>query len=177
MNRETASRHELAASSRTVLGIDPGLAALGYGVVSVARRTAAFIASGTITTSSRNAYADRLKKLYDRVQEILREFHPAVLVMERPIYCQNVRTALALGQAGGVAVLAAAHCGIQLVEFTPLQVKKAVTGKGNASKEQVQKMVDLILRLDSPVGSEHESDALACAICYAHSMEFPRAPR
>lgn len=90
--------------------------------------------------------------------------------MERPIYCQNIKTALSLGQAGGAAILAAADAGVKLVEFTPLQVKKAVTGKGNAAKEQVRKMVELILGLKEPLGSEHESDALACAICYAHSL-------
>jgi len=166
-----------ADETRLIIGIDPGLAALGYGVVTARNRTAAFVASGTITTSSRNPYAHRLKKLYEAVQDVLREFQADVVVMERPIYCQNVRTALALGQAGGVAVLAAANSGVDLVEFTPLEVKKAVTGKGNAGKEQVQRMVALILALKTPVGSEHESDALACAICYAHSAGMPLGRR
>lgn len=153
-----------------IMGVDPGLAALGFGVVSAHRRNASYITSGTITTSSRNVYADRLKKLYQELQSVLEEHRPAILVMERPIYCQNIKTALTLGQAGGVAVLAAANAGVKLVEFTPLQVKKSVTGKGNASKEQVWKMVELILGLKEPLGSEHESDALACAICYTHSI-------
>jgi len=158
---------------KTILGIDPGLAALGYGIVATEKRNATYIGSGTITTSSRQSYAVRLKKLFDEMLEVFTRYQPSNVVMERPIYCQNVRTALSLGQAGGAAILAAASVGIELVEFTPLEVKRAVTGKGNASKEQVQKMVELILRLKEPVGSEHESDALACAICYSHSLGSP----
>jgi crossover junction endodeoxyribonuclease RuvC len=160
-----------------ILGIDPGLGALGYGIVSVRNRNATYVSSGTITTSSRSTYEARLKKLHEDVRAVIVTHRPAVVVMERPIYCQNVKTALSLGQAGGVAILAAAEAGVKLVEFTPLQVKKAVTGKGNAAKEQVKKMVELILRLQEPLATEHESDALACAICHAHSLDLQSTRR
>ena len=152
-----------------VLGIDPGLATMGYGIVRKAKPRVEYVAGGTIATSSRRPYAERLNKLYTGVCTIIEQHRPQVLVMERPIYCQNIKTALTLGQAGGMAVLAAARHDVQLVEYAPSEVKLAVVGKGRATKEQVLRMVSTIIKLPEPLTSEHVADALACAICFAHS--------
>lgn len=152
-----------------VLGIDPGLAALGYGVVRAEKGIAAYVDSGTLTTKPKDPYHVRLLQLYDGICGLIEHTKPDVLVMERPIYAQNVKTAQILGQAGGMALLAGAKHGIMVVEFTPLEVKKSIVGKGNASKEQVQKMVSVLLKHSEPFSSEHASDALACAICHVHS--------
>lgn len=152
-----------------ILGIDPGLSALGYGIVDSVRGKPVYVASGTITTSASSPYGERLDHLYSRISELIVQHRATVLAMERPIYCQNVRTALALGQAGGMAILAAVRNGLDLHEFTPAEVKQAIVGKGRASKDQVQKMVRILLSLGELPESSHAADALACSICYVHS--------
>lgn len=152
-----------------ILGVDPGLSAMGCGLIEKSARGLALLAGETIKTSPQLAFPDRLRRLYEEVARVIQTHRPDVLVMEKPIYCQNMKTALTLGQAGGMAILAAAEAGVELVEFTPLEVKKATTGKGRATKEQVQKMVRVLLGLKAAPADEHISDALACAVCYAHS--------
>lgn len=152
-----------------ILGVDPGLSAMGYGVIERVNDRLALADAATITTTARLPYPERLKKLHEGIMEVLCRHQPEVLVMEKPIYCQNMKTALILGQAGGMAILAAVTQKVELVEFTPLEVKKAITGNGRAGKEQVQKMVKVLLSLQELPADEHISDALACALCYAHS--------
>ena len=167
-------RDAIRGGKMKILGIDPGLRAMGYGVVAREGAVLRLVDSGTIETRAKDPFPDRLRRLYTGVTEVIARHQPDVLVMEKPIYCQNMKTALVLGQAGGAAILAAAQAGIELVEFTPLEVKKAVTGKGRAGKEQVQKMVKVLLDLRELPPVDHISDALACAICYAHSEKLLR---
>ncbi len=155
--------------SLRILGVDPGLSAMGWGLIEKAAGGLAWIAGETIKTSPRLAFQERLRRLHDEISRVIETQHPDILAMEKPIYCQNIKTALTLGQAGGMAILAAAEAGVEVVEFTPLEVKKATTGKGKATKEQVQKMVRVLLELKALPSDEHVSDALACAVCYAHS--------
>lgn len=155
-----------------VLGIDPGLSAMGYGLIEMGERSLALVDSGTIRTAPKVQFPDRLSYLYREVSRVIAEYRPEALVMEKPIYCQNMKTALVLGQAGGMAILAAAEAGVELHEFTPLEVKKAITGKGGASKEQVQKMVKVLVGMNETIADEHISDALACAVCFAHSRKL-----
>jgi crossover junction endodeoxyribonuclease RuvC len=152
-----------------VLGIDPGLAALGYGLVRSENGLAVYVGSGTFTTNSKDPYHVRLMKLFDGICGVIEREKPDVLVMERPIYAQNVKTAQILGQAGGMALLAGAQKGLTVMEFTPLEIKKSVVGKGRATKEQIQRMVAVLLKLPKPLPSEHACDALACAISYVQS--------
>lgn len=152
-----------------IMGVDPGLSALGFGIVDKDGDRLRVVSTGTIQTKPAWGFPGRLQYLHDRVRSVIDEFKPEALVMEKPIFCQNIKTALTLGQAGGMAVLAAAETGLQFYEFTPLEVKKAVTGNGRAAKDQVSRMVQVLLAHDEPLDSEHVSDALACAICYAHS--------
>jgi len=159
----------LQGEKKRVLGIDPGLRAMGYGVVESSQGKAVYVSSGTITTRPKDSYAQRLRWLHDEVGALIQRYKPQVLVMERPIYCQNVKTALTLGQVGGMAILAAIENDVALVEFTPAEVKQAVAGKGRAAKDQVEKMTRVLLSLSEALPSSHASDALACAICYVHS--------
>ena len=151
-----------------VLGIDPGLANCGYGVV--ARRGHRLIATdgGVIETSARLAPERRLAVLHERLAALLDEHRPDALALEALYFGQNVRTAFAVGQARGVALLAAGQRGVPCQDYTPQQVKGAVCGAGRAGKGQVARMVQALLSLPEPPRPEHAADALAVAICHAN---------
>ena len=155
-----------------VLGIDPGTAATGYGVV--ARRGGRLIAldGGVIATAPGTALERRLAAIHDRVDELLSIHTPAAMAVEDLYFGRNVRSALAVGQARGAILLAAGRRGVPCVAYTPQQVKGAVCGSGNAAKDQVQRMVGALLGLTELPRPDHAADALAVAICHAN-----RAPR
>lgn len=155
--------------ARRILGIDPGLRALGYGVIDAGGRRPSLVAFGAVLTRSDRPLPERLKILYDGLRAVILEHEPGHMVFERLIYCKNASTALLLGQARGAAILAGANAGLPMTEFNPTEIKSAVTGRGRAGKEQVQKMVALILSLPEPPEPDHAADALAAAIAYAHS--------
>jgi crossover junction endodeoxyribonuclease RuvC len=149
-----------------VLGIDPGLAATGYGVV--ARRGGRLLAldGGVIDTPARHPPEARLAAIFDRVGALLGEHDPCAVAIEALYFGQNVRTAFAVGQARGVALLAAGQRSVPCVDYTPQQVKSAVCGSGRAVKGQVQDMVKRLLGLPEPPRPDHAADALAVAICH-----------
>lgn len=151
-----------------VLGIDPGLANTGYGVV--ARRGARLVAldGGVVTTAARAPLGDRLRLLHARVEGLLDEHRPDAVALEALYFGRNATSALAVGQARGVVLLAAAHRGLHCVDYTPQQVKGAVCGSGAAGKEQVGLMVQALLSLAEPPRPDHAADALAVAICHAN---------
>ena len=151
-----------------VLGIDPGLANCGYGVV--ARRGNRMIATdgGVIETSARLAPERRLAVLHERLAALLDEHRPDSLALEALYFGQNVRTAFAVGQARGVVLLAAGQRGVPCQDYTPQQVKGAVCGAGRADKGQVARMVQALLSLPDPPRPDHAADALAVAICHAN---------
>ena len=151
-----------------VLGIDPGLANCGYGVV--ARRGHRLIATdgGVIETSARLAPERRLAVLHERLAALLDEHRPDALALEALYFGQNVRTAFAVGQARGVVLLAAGQRGVPCQDYTPQQVKGAVCGAGRADKGQVARMVQALLSLPEPPRPDHAADALAVAICHAN---------
>jgi crossover junction endodeoxyribonuclease RuvC len=151
-----------------VLGIDPGLSAMGWGLLEKQGSRLRVLDSGTIKTTPSTPFVQRLRQLRDEIAEVIAQWQPDAVAMEKPIYCQNMKTALLLGQAGGMAMLAAAEAGLEVTEFTPLEVKKAITGSGRAGKDQVLRMVRALLALDKAPSDDHVSDALGCAICYAH---------
>ena len=151
-----------------ILGIDPGLSAMGYGIIEKENQSISLIISDTIRSSSKTPFPERLSQLYLGITQVIEEFQPDVLVMEKPIYCQNMKTALVLGQAGGMAILACAIFNLKFYEFTSLEVKKSISGSGKANKEQVQKMVKVLLNLKECNMNDHQSDALACAICLCY---------
>ena len=149
-----------------VLGIDPGLANTGYGVV--ARRGGRLVAldGGVIETAAGIAIEVRLAELHAGLTELLAEHAPDAVALEDLYFGANVRTAFAVGQARGVAMLAAGQSAIECFSYTPQQVKAAVCGSGRAAKEQVAWMVKSMLALEAPPASDHASDALAVAICH-----------
>jgi crossover junction endodeoxyribonuclease RuvC len=151
-----------------ILGIDPGLASTGYGVV--ARRGGRLLAldGGVIETAAALAQERRLAEIHDAVQALIEEHAPDALALEQLYFGQNARTAFAVGQARGAAMLAAGQRCIDCFSYTPQQVKGAVCGSGRAEKDQVARMVGALLSLSEPPRSDHAADALAVAICHAN---------
>jgi crossover junction endodeoxyribonuclease RuvC len=158
-----------------VLGIDPGTAITGYGIVRSDGQTLESVTFGTITTAAGLSLPDRLERLYGELEELIRTYHPTQAAVEELFFAKNARTALSVGHARGVVLLALVHGGLSTHEYTPLQVKQAVTGYGRATKEQMQQMVRLLLGLPSIPQPDDAADALAVAICHAHS--YPLASR
>lgn len=158
-----------------ILGIDPGIALVGFGIVDV-RPKGGLVAGtyGHLSTESGMPVPDRLKILYDDTCTIIREYRPDVVAVEELFFNKNAKTAITASQARGVLILAAVNCGVEVAEYTPLQVKQAVAGYGRASKQQVQAMVTRLLRLKEIPRPDDTADALAVAICHANSMEMEK---
>ncbi|MCU0678994.1 MAG: crossover junction endodeoxyribonuclease RuvC [Planctomycetes bacterium] len=154
---------------KIILGIDPGIADTGYGIIAVSGGRLACIDYGSITTPAKMAMAERLEWLARELHRIIKKHKPDLVAIEQLFFCQNAKTALMVGQARGVIMLSARWNRKQIVEFTPLQVKQAVSAYGKASKLQVQKMVKLLLSLDCLPKPDDAADALAVAICAANS--------
>jgi crossover junction endodeoxyribonuclease RuvC len=150
-----------------VLGIDPGTASTGYGVVE--SRGAQLLArdGGVVSTAPRQGLEARLVEIHTRIAQLLNEHRPDAMAVEDLYFGQNVRSAFAVGQARGVVMLAAGQRGVPCLSYTPQQVKSAVCGSGAAAKEQVQRMVGALLALPQPPRPDHAADALAVAICHA----------
>lgn len=161
-----------------VLGVDPGLAITGYGLL--AENPAgeiAVITYGAITTSASQPVATRLVRLYDALVELIDHHHPDVMAVEHLFFGRNVTTAFIVGQARGVALLCAAQRGLEVVEYKPAEVKQAVAGYGRADKQQVQQMVRTLLHLPATPRPDDVADALAIALCHVHSARFATLTR
>jgi crossover junction endodeoxyribonuclease RuvC len=152
-----------------ILGIDPGIADTGYGVIVVAGSQLTCLAYGSIKTSAKLEMSERLETLFKELNKIIKKYQPAIMAVEQLFFCNNVKTALMVGQARGVIILAARQNKKSVVEFTPLQVKQAVAAYGQADKVQVQKMVKLLLNLKEIPKPDDAADALAVAICASNS--------
>jgi crossover junction endodeoxyribonuclease RuvC len=148
------------------LGIDPGLSRCGYGLVRRGRDGLEVASAGVIRTPTADPLATRLASLYREVCRLLDEARPDVVVVERVLFQANARTAMAVGQASGVALVAAAQVECPVVQYSPNEVKQAVTGYGSATKEQVQRMVQALLKLPTRPRPPDVADALALAICH-----------
>ena len=152
-----------------VLGIDPGTATTGYGVVEKRGSRLHHIAHGTITTPAGTHFADRLKTIFKEAQELIEKYSPDAVAIEKLFFSRNVTTGITVAQARGVLALSAALAEIPIGEFSPLEVKNAVVGYGKASKKQVQEMVKVLLNLDDIPRPDDAADALAIAICQTHT--------
>lgn len=157
-----------------IIGIDPGTATTGYGVVEKVGSSPRMLDFGAITTSPRKSPPARLLDIYDRINEILEQYQPDVVVMERLFFAKNQTTAIAVSKACGVIQFAAAQRGIPVVEYTPMEVKQAVVGYGGAEKQQVQYMIQRILGLRDVPKPDDAADALALCVCHAHSEKLKR---
>jgi crossover junction endodeoxyribonuclease RuvC len=162
----------------TILGIDPGTAATGYGVIEQvdAPRLAVLVECGVIRTRPRDPLPVRLQDIFDGVVELIERYHPDVLAVEDVFYARNVRTTIVLGHARGVVLLAGAQAGLRIHEFPPAEIKKAVVGTGGASKEQVQFMVTRLLRLRTAPHPTDAADGVAAALTYCLTSRAPRLP-
>jgi crossover junction endodeoxyribonuclease RuvC len=157
-----------------VLGIDPGTAVTGYGVVHGERmQTPRLIECGIIRTHARDPLANRLKEIHDGIVELIQRHRPDALAIEDVFYARNVRTTVVLGHARGVVLLAAANASLIIAEYPPAEIKKAVVGTGAATKEQVQFMVTRLLRLKTPPQPADASDGVAAALAYILRMGTP----
>jgi len=155
-----------------ILGIDPGIALTGFGIVEKEGVGIKAGSYGHISTESGTPVPDRLKILYDDMVNIVREYRPDVVAVEELFFNKNAKTAIIAAQARGVIILSAVNNGVDVAEYTPLQVKQAVIGYGRASKHQVQFMVKELLRLKEIPKPDDTADALAIAICHANSMDI-----
>ena len=165
-----------------IFGIDPGSERTGYGCVETEGSRYRIITSGAIRTSASASFPEKLLKIHAGLAALLGECQPDCVAIENLFYSNNARSALKLGHARGVAMLAAVQSGVPVFEYTPAEVKRAVVGYGRAEKHQVQQMVTLILGLATLPTPFDASDALAIAICHSHSqaplgVEVPKAPR
>ena len=150
-----------------VLGIDPGTAVTGYGVVEPANgRPGRLIECGVIRTNARDQMSDRLDSLFEGVTELIERHRPATLAVESSFHGKNVRTTMVLGQARGVILLAGARAGLEIVEFPPAQVKQSIVGRGGAAKAQVGYMIQQLLRLAGPPAPSDAADGVAVALTY-----------
>ncbi|BBB92858.1 MAG TPA: crossover junction endodeoxyribonuclease RuvC [Methylomusa anaerophila] len=150
------------------LGIDPGTAICGYGLVEQSGSRLRAVTYGAVQTRSDLEAADRLLKVYEGIELLIKNYHPDIVGVEQLFFNKNVRTAMAVGQAKGVVLLAAVQNGVSVAEFTPLQVKQSVVGYGNAAKEQVIYMTQRLLNLSQKPHPDDVADALAVAICTLH---------
>ena len=152
-----------------ILGVDPGYAIVGVGTVDYEGNRFRVVEYGAITTQAGEDMFDRLKKIYDEMMELLERVKPDAMAIEELFFQNNQKTAINVAQARGIIVLAAKNHGIPIFEYTPLQVKQAVVGYGKADKNQVQQMTKAILNLEKIPKPDDTADALAIAVCHAHT--------
>jgi len=155
-----------------VFGIDPGSARTGYGCVQSDGSRHRMIACGAVTIPAANAFPEKLRIIHVELGALLARHRPDVVAIENLFHAANARSALKLGHARGVAMLAAVEAGVPIVEYTPAEVKQSVVGYGRAEKGQVQSMIQLLLGLAEPPAPFDASDALAIAICHLHKMNL-----
>lgn len=160
-----------------ILGIDPGLAISGYGIINYSGNKFEVIDYGAVITESTEEFPKRLKKLYDSYMNIFEVYKPEAVAIEELFYNKNTKTAIAIAEARGIHLLAAENKSIPLYEYTPLQVKQGIVGYGRAEKKQIQEMVRVILKLDAVPKPDDVADGLALAICHAHSLKFAESFR
>ncbi len=155
-----------------ILGIDPGFATVGYGIVNYDGNKFSACDYGVITTLARTPFEDRLEQLYDELTKIIEFYNPETVAFEELFFNTNLKTGIQVAHGRGVLFLAAIKKGLKCYEYTPLQVKQAVVGYGRAEKQQVMAMVKLLLNLEKIPRPDDAADALAVAICHAHSIRF-----
>ncbi|MFL5869543.1 MAG: crossover junction endodeoxyribonuclease RuvC [Solirubrobacterales bacterium] len=158
-----------------VMGIDPGVASTGFGVVRAAGGQMSAVDGGVIEAPPGEALEIRLARIHEELDQLVAWHEPAAVALENLYFGKNVRSAIAVGQARGVAMLAAARRGIPCFDYTPQAVKLSVCGSGGAGKREVQRMVGALLGLPRPPESDHAADALAVAICHAAHHRAPAA--
>ncbi len=156
-----------------ILGVDPGTNITGFGIINFEKNTYSRVISGIIRLPSSKPIPERLKIIYDEVDKLIKTYKPDEFAIETAFYGKNVQSAMKIGYARGVSILAAVHNGLPTSEYSPREVKKSVVGRGSASKEQVSFMIKSLLIIDQQNMKTDESDALAIALCHAFRMKNP----
>ncbi|HNV98598.1 MAG TPA: crossover junction endodeoxyribonuclease RuvC [Chitinophagales bacterium] len=154
---------------RTIMGVDPGTNILGYSLVSADKNTIKIISTGVIQLKKTDNHYTRLSIIFSRLTEYIQTYKPEAMAVEAPFFGKNVQSMLKLGRAQGAAIVAAASQGIEVIEYSPRRVKQSITGNGNASKEQVAKMLQSVLKMETLPKHFDATDALAVAICHHYS--------
>lgn len=157
-----------------ILGIDPGVASTGWGVIEKNKNQPRLIDFGVIKTSAKLDLTARLEIIHKDLKKIIKKFKPQKIAVEQLFFCKNIKTALMVSQARGVILLTTMEAKTPLAEFTPLQIKQAITGYGRADKQQIQKMVKVILNMKEIPRPDDAADALATAICCANSVKLAK---
>lgn len=158
-------------AAKRILGIDPGTGILGFGVIDVdVRGKATLVDAGVIRTPVRQADSDRLFTIYEELQEIITELKPTVMSVEKLFFAQNVTTAMSVSQARGVVLLCGKQHNMELYEYTPQEIKMALTGYGKADKKQIQEMVRIVLGLEEVPKPDDCADAIAAALTCAQTV-------
>ncbi len=152
-----------------ILGLDPGIATVGFGIVDTEKNRQRLVACGVITTPAHTPLTQRLDQIYTDLEELIRTYQPEVMSVEELFFNTNITTGISVAQGRGVILLCAFHSGLRIYEYTPLQVKQAVVGYGRAEKKQVMDMVRRILGLSAPPKPDDAADAVALALCHARS--------
>lgn len=181
LNRTKPSLESIISSPKgkeiRIIGVDPGLGATGFGLIAMGSDGAIlYRGSGVIRSPSTLSFPQRIQRIYRRLAEEIKNYTPHLMAVEQPFFAKNVRSAMLLGQAKGVAILAAAEAGVEVHEYSPLEVKQAVVGYGRAAKEQVQAMIYSLLHPPKNLKVD-AADALAVALCLAHSFSWNNSLR
>jgi crossover junction endodeoxyribonuclease RuvC len=155
-----------------IMGVDPGTATTGFGVINYEKQSMRFVDAGVISTPAGSPMPDRLATIYAELTQLVKEHKPDLIAVEQLFFARNVTTGIQVGQARGIILLVVSQTNTPMVEFTPLQVKSAVAGYGKALKPQVQEMVKTLLKLDSIPKPDDAADALAIAIAAAHASKL-----
>jgi crossover junction endodeoxyribonuclease RuvC len=158
-----------------VLGIDPGTTGMGYALLALESDPPRLVACGLVEVGRALSTADRLVAIADALDALIAEHAPRALALERLYFNKNVKTAMTVAEARGIALLCGARAGLIVAEYTPQQVKLAVTGSGGADKKAIQRMLGHVLRLDAPITQDNVADAVAIALTYAHGVRFAAA--
>ena len=157
-----------------ILGIDPGLATLGYGVIEADNQNRRLIQFGTLTTPAGHPMPQRLRAIYQGMNQLLDIYQPDEVAFEELFFSKNITTGIAVSHARGVALLAVVQRTDELYEYTPMQIKQAVTGYGGADKHQVQQMVKILLKMKEIARPDDAADAIAVALTHANSMNMKK---
>lgn len=154
-----------------IIGIDPGTGLLGFGVIDAEGSQAKLVDAGVVRTKVHQPLDERLVEIYNCLSDIIEETQPTVMVIEKLFFAQNVTTAISVSHARGVAMLAGKLAGLEIIEYTPLQIKQALTGYGRADKNQIQQMVKILLHLKEVPKPDDCADALAAALVYGAALK------
>lgn len=165
----------MTKSHDRIIGIDPGTNVMGYGVLETDGKKVSLVAMGTLKLNRFESHYVRLNRIYERVSGLIAQYSPSCMAIESPFFGKNVQSMLKLGRAQGVAMAAAIHFGIPITEYAPLKIKLAVTGNGNASKEQVAEMIKRILKIrDEDMAPQLDAtDAVGAALCHFYQSSSP----